>query len=113
MYWLLAGFLFAAFWGMCCAALAARHNRDAAMWGVLGLLFGPLALILLACLGDSTQSNSRKVRKRPRPMDYETRRILESEQDRYRRSEQGARTKEIVDALDAELEKDLGQPRGT
>jgi hypothetical protein len=107
---LIGFFLWGVFWAFCCGALAGRRNRDEPAWAVLGFLFGPLALIALACLGEEPQkakTRTSKVKRYP-----QARRIIDAEQDRWRQAEAEVKAEETTAALDAELEARLGPPRG-
>jgi hypothetical protein len=45
--WLMIGAVF----GLACGLIAVRRSRTATGWFLLGLIFGPLALVVLLTLG--------------------------------------------------------------
>lgn len=101
------------FWAGCCAALADRRNRGVVAWVVLGLLFGPFALILLACMRTLPESGVLTWKRKYRRVIYdpETRRLMDSSEVRaWQTREAEAQAKMDAKALEAEPDAKMRQP---
>ena len=104
--------LICCFFSVCCAVLAHRRNRGVVAWTVLGLVFGPFALILLACMGPLPESgvSSRKREYSPATYDRETRRLMDSPQVRaWKTTQAEAQAKMDAEALEAEVNAKMNE----